>query len=270
MNFICKVENGAKEVTSKKESNMVDMTVQLHCTTSHWLTQLHQSGSTNGKCRPFWILSYLSVPLGPFALKLGKRGGQKKSQSSQDHKNGGQKFYQVGILKPFLTVVNLWISTSLSFLRNLNLKCGPAQVSLYWLSFVFRCEPFCAILHNKCSVVFAHTFAQIQIRSDFECPRRRIPVGPSPKQFLSSRQPHTLFKRPGSHWAGLASSPPDQTVATSFPPSRVFLQSWKHTLLQSSQQVGIWFQLGCAWGCCVSIKHLSVGKKYHNHHILFD
>ena len=40
-------KNGAKEVTSKKESKMAEMTVQHHCTNSHWLTQIHQAVSTN-------------------------------------------------------------------------------------------------------------------------------------------------------------------------------------------------------------------------------
>ena len=37
------IQKGAKEVTRKKESKLASMPGQLHCTNSHWSTQLHQS-----------------------------------------------------------------------------------------------------------------------------------------------------------------------------------------------------------------------------------
>ena len=133
---------------------------------------------------------------------------------------------------------------------------------MFWLSFVFRCRPFCAILYNKCSVVFAHTFAQIQIRSDFECPRRLISVGPGPKQFPSSPPPHTLLS--GHAFTGQAW------------PAHHQIRLWQHhsrpagcfsnlksiLITIQSSRFWNWFQLGC-----VSIKHPTVGKKCHNYPI---
>ena len=59
INFQKNLLNGAKEVTSERESNMADMAVHLHCTIESTLMVMLSEAVLS--CRPYLIPSYLTV-----------------------------------------------------------------------------------------------------------------------------------------------------------------------------------------------------------------